>query len=131
MSPRTIEASNERAQKAMNKSVMNDALEAQKMFNEYQSVTGATADILRSINEISAARKMIDCIEREEALIRSFHENSAIQRMIESIERDNALMRSFLGPCEDLRRAGIFDANPPWHREMERARQLTEAFEAR
>jgi hypothetical protein len=74
---------------------------------------------------------MFESIERERALMRSFHENSAAQKMIESIEREQALMRSFLGPLEDLRRAGMFDADTLWHREMERTGLLMKDFEAR
>jgi Swt1-like HEPN len=90
------------------------------------------ADIQRSIAETSKVRKvMMESIQRDTAWMKEFHQDSATQRMFESIQRDHELMRRALGPLEDLRRAGMFEVDSPWRREMERTRQLMADFEAR
>lgn len=64
-------------------------------------------------------------------VLRAIMENSEITRMLDSIKHHEAAMRAALGPIEELRRAGGFDVDSPWQREMELARQAIAGFESR
>lgn len=63
--------------------------------------------------------------------MRGIEENSGIRQMLESIKHHEAAMRAALGPFEELRRAGFFDVDSPWRRDMELVRQAITGFEAR
>jgi len=71
-----------------------------------------------------AARPLADAL-------RAIEENSGIRQMLESIKHHEAAMRAALGPFEELRRAGVFDVDSPWRRDMELVRQAMTGFEAR
>lgn len=68
------------------------------------------------------------------AVIRSMGalgENSAIQRMLADMDRTQEMMRIAVGPLVDLRRAGIFEQNAAWGREIGLASRVLADFEGR
>lgn len=71
-----------------------------------------------------AARPLADALQAIVA-------NSEITRMMESVKHPEAAMRAALGPIEEMRRAGVFDVDSQWRREMELARQAIAGYEAR
>lgn len=101
------------------------------LVNKYRSVTASLADVQRSVAKTSAIQKMMESVQGDTAWMKALHQDSATQRMLENIQRDHEFMRKALGPLEDLRRAGIFEVDSPWRREMERVRQMMADFEAR
>jgi hypothetical protein len=64
-------------------------------------------------------------------------ENSGIRQMLDSFKHHEAVMRAAAGPLEELwrveelRRAEVFDVDPPWRRNLELVQQATAGFEAR
>jgi hypothetical protein len=70
-----------------------------------------------------AARPLADALH-------TIEQNSGIRQMLESIKHQEVLTRTALGPLEELRRAGVFDVDSPWRREMELARQVMDGFHA-
>ena len=71
-----------------------------------------------------AARPLADVLRETAA-------NSEITRMLESIKHRDAAMQTALGQSEVLRRAGVFDVDSLWRREMELAQKAISGFEAR
>jgi hypothetical protein len=63
--------------------------------------------------------------------LRALEDNLGIRQTLKTVEQHQALTCAALGPVDDLRRAGMFDINSPWQREMEQARQSLVDFEAR
>ena len=106
------------------------SMDDKDLLTKHQLMSAPLADMLRSIEGTSAVRKMAESYQYNSAWS-VFQEESATRRMIESIQRDQELMRKALGPLEELRRAGIFEANAPWRQEMERTRQMMAEFEGR
>lgn len=90
------------------KMLMKTVLDAQNVLNGHQSAVRAAVDVMRTIEA-----------------------SSRICETLKSIERNQALMQAALGPLDDLRRAGLFAVDSPWHREMERAGRMMVDFEAR
>lgn len=63
--------------------------------------------------------------------LRTIEENSAVRRLLEDVERHQALIRAAEGPLAELRRAGVFDPASPLRQELERTQRVMAEFEAR
>lgn len=87
---------------------MKTVLEAQNVLNAHKSTVRMAAD---NITPMKAG--------------------SGIYKMLKSIERSQAQMQAAMGPLDDLRRAGLFALDSPWHREMGRVGRMMADFEAR
>ncbi len=98
------------------------------------------AERLRVVDENSALgqlQKTLWAIEESTGMarmretLRLLEENSSVKRILESVSLHQQLVRTALGPIWELQRAGIFDVNAPWRRDMEIARKAIEGFQAR
>jgi hypothetical protein len=63
--------------------------------------------------------------------LRAIEDSSGIRQMLETVKLHEAAMRAAVGPLDELRRAGVFDVDSPWRRNMELVRQAMVDFEAR
>ncbi len=71
-----------------------------------------------------AARPLADAL-------RAIQANPGISQMLESVKHHEAMMRAAVGPVEELRRAGVFDVNSTWRRDVELLGKAMTGFEAR
>ncbi len=132
-----------------NEKLMKSVLEMQQALDdrpyrqaidELARATLPMAETLRAIEEragIGHLRETLRAIEGSSGIARIaetarlFDENSSIKRMMESVSLHQGLIRTALGPMWELRKAGIFNADSSWSREIEVARQAMESFHAR
>ena len=99
------------------KALMKAVLDVQNALDRrpYAEAIGAAA---------RAARPMAEAV-------RAIEENAGVRQLLKTIQDNQAAMRAALGPIEDLRRAGAFDMDSRWFRDIERVGLAMADFEAR
>jgi hypothetical protein len=95
--------------------------------------------LLKSVLDIqNALRPYTEAMEAASRVVspltdtlRMIEENSGIRQMLESIKHDEAVMRAAVGPLEELRRAGVFDVDSLWRRDLGLVQQAMADFDTR